>query len=153
MTARLEYRLNSELHGYPVLFYYQKIGRPEVSLRFACDYFVKEKKVYEKTSCAIDRGTYVVYVKEAEEEKAFDVEPLPYVEVPRRKEVQIEMRLYSDEAAEYPLLQTLRFTDEEDVLLHLQTNLFYFDDQEWERTSTEIDEDRQVFVLYVQKAG
>ncbi len=47
--ARLEYRLYTEGgETFPVLYYYEQIGRDEAALRFACDYFVKSGRVYEK---------------------------------------------------------------------------------------------------------
>lgn len=154
MLARLEYRLYDEQRGYPVLYYYQKIAQSEVSLRFACDYFVKDLTVYEKTSCAIDRGTYVVYVREAVDEHALlTPRPPAPAAAPAAKRVVVEVRHYRDDQAEHPLVQTYTFTNEADVLLHLQSNFHTINGEEWERTSAEIDEDRAVFVIYAQPSS
>lgn len=62
--AYFEYRLFAESKGFPVLFSYESMEAEEVALRFACDRFVKEGRVYEKTSAANEGDTYVVYVEE-----------------------------------------------------------------------------------------
>lgn len=146
--VRLEYRLLDPERGYPVLYYYDSIDKDEVSLRFACDYLVKERTVYEKTSAAIERDTYVIYVRHAPDEKAVaypDAVPL------RWGRVQLEVREYREETEHYPLIHTYQFLDDEDALLHLQADFLYLQDQEWEKTSTEVDEDRRVYVYYAQR--
>jgi len=146
--VRLEYRLLDAQQGYPVLYHYDSIDKDEVSLRFACDYFVKERTVYEKTSAAIERDTYVIYVKPAEDEKAVDYSDA----VPLRwGRVQLEVREYKEGTELYPLIHTYQFLDDEDALLHLQANYLYLQEQEWEKTSTEVDEDRRVYIYYAQR--
>jgi len=145
--ARMEYRLLDEARGYPVLFYYDNVNKDEVSLRFACDYLVKGHVVYEKTSCAIENGTYVIYVKRSTEEQAVD-----YAEAvsARWGSIQIEMREYQENARVYPLVHTFYFKDDDDALLHLQSDYLYVNGREWEKTSAEVDEDRQVYVYYAK---
>ncbi len=148
--ARLEYRLLDEANGYPVLFYYDRIDKDEVSLRFACDYLVKGHVVYEKTSCAIEQGTYVIYVRHSTEETAVDYAERPSV---RWGSIQIEMREYRENTRLYPLVHTLSFKDDDDALLHLQSDYLYLNGREWEKTSAEVDEDRQVYIFYARPAG
>lgn len=148
--ARLEYRLLDEAKGYPVLFYYDRVNKDEVSLRFACDYLVKGHIVYEKTSCAIESGCYVIYVKPSVEEHAVD-----YMEAvsARWGSIQIEMREYKEDARLYPLVHTFYFKDDDDALLHLQSDYLNLNGREWEKTSTEVDEDRHVYVYYAKPTG
>lgn len=143
--ARLEYRLLDEAKGYPVLFTYDHIDKDEVSLRFACDYLVKEHMVYEKTSCAIEAGCYVIYVKSSTEEHAVD-----YVQMAAARwgNVQIELREFHEGAKPYPLVHTYYFKDDDDALLHLQSDYLYLNGREWEKTSAEVDEDRRVYIYY-----
>jgi len=147
--ARLEYRLLDEPNGYPVLFYYDPINKDEILLRFACDYFVKGHLVYEKTSCAVEGDRYVIYVQRSSEEQAVD-----YLQTaaPRWGSLRMELREYREGTCEYPLLHTYYFRDEDDALLHLLSDYLYWNGQEWEKTSSEVDEDRQVYVYYARTA-
>ncbi|MGE5701287.1 MAG: hypothetical protein ACM32O_02055 [Clostridia bacterium] len=143
--ARLEYRLLDEQSRFPVLYFYPLIDKDEVSLRFACDYFVKDGKVYEKTSCAIEHSTYVIYVKLSVDEQAYIGQPQP---IGSHGDITIELRQYQEDASHYPVITTFRFHDDDDALLHLQSDYLTVDGREWEKTSTEIDEDRKVYVYY-----
>ncbi|ERI08821.1 hypothetical protein [Aneurinibacillus aneurinilyticus] len=147
MTTRLEYRRLDERNGFPVLYYYDFIDKDEIALRFACDYFVKDGLVYEKTSCAIEISCYVIYVQVAEDEKALkSAEP-----VARQKPgIMMEVREFKEGTAHYPVVCTYTFQDDADAILHLQSQFLYLYGREWERTSTEIDEDRGVYVYYAQ---
>lgn len=145
--ARLEYRLLDEANHFPVLYYYDQIDKDEISLRFACDYFVKGGVVYEKSSAAIEPAAYVIYVKPSAEEKV-----VPYTDAAslRWARVQIEVRHYQEHTSHYPLVQLFQFTDDDDALLHLQSDYLMLQGKEWEKTSTEVDEDRKVYVYYAR---
>ncbi|MED1796100.1 hypothetical protein EDM59_24850 [Brevibacillus nitrificans] len=145
--ARLEYRLLDEANGYPVLFYYERIDKDEVSLRFACDYLVKGHVVYEKTSCAVEPSCYVVYVKRSTEEQAVDY---AHTASARWGSIQIELRHFREGTTTYPLVHTFYCKDDDDALLYLQSDYLMHDGQEWEKTSAEVDEDRRVYVYYAQ---
>lgn len=145
--ARLEYRLLDEAKGYPVLFYYDPIDKDEVSLRFACDYLVKGHVVYEKTSCAIEPGTYVIYVKPSKEEQAVDY---MHTAAARWNSIQVELREYRENTSLYPLIHTFSFKDDDDALLHLQSDYLLYNGREWQKTSAEVDEDRCLYVYYAQ---
>ncbi|GAX91299.1 hypothetical protein [Effusibacillus lacus] len=144
---RLEYRLLDEDKGFPVLYYYDMIDKDEISLRFACDYFVKDKVVYEKTSCAIELPNYIIYVKPAEDEQVVDPGVLS---APRWGGIRIEVREFREGTAFYPIIHTYDFLDDDDALLHLQSDYLYLYGREWMKTSTEVDEDRKVYVFYAQ---
>jgi hypothetical protein len=146
-VVRLEYRHYREGSSeFPVLYYYHGIGRDEVALRFACDYFVKGSKVYEKTSCAVEPGCYIVYVKEAEDERVM-FWPVP-AGLPHG--VHAELREYRDGVADYRLVEKYSFKDTLEMMLHLQANYLYAEGREWSRTATEIDEDRKTYVIYAE---
>ncbi|TVY08762.1 hypothetical protein [Paenibacillus cremeus] len=145
--SRLEYRLYAEgSETYPLLYYYDRIGKDEVLLRFACDYFIKDGRVYEKTSCAVEASCYVIYVQEAEDERV-----MPLWGTPKgfsRRAITMELREYQEGTADYPLIRTFSFPDPQEALLHLQANYLMVGDTEWCRTSAEIDEDRETYVFY-----
>lgn len=144
--AWLEYRLLKEDEGFPVLYQYERISRDEIALRFACDYFVKERIIYEKTSCAAEADRYVIYVKEAEEEQIVDSTPRSLY----MRGILLEVREYKEEGMHYPVVRTHTCRDHEDALLYIMSDYVYIEGREWERTSAEIDEDRGVCVYYAR---
>lgn len=145
--ARLEYRLFDESQGFPVLYYYEGIERQEVSLRFACYYFVKDRNVYERVSCAIEEGTFVIYVSESDEEKVLDLNaPHPV----SGSGIRLELRHYREDTAIYPVVHEYKFHSASDALLHLQSDFHYVQEGEWKMSSTEIDEDRRTYVIYAE---
>ncbi|MFD0680491.1 MULTISPECIES: hypothetical protein [unclassified Paenibacillus] len=146
---RLEYRLFEEDSDFPLLYYYDRIGREETALRFACDYLVKESVVYEKTSNAIEDGCYVIYVKRADDERVMSWEKR---DSGQSTGLRLELREYREFGADYRLVHCYSFQDTLAVLLHLEANYLYLEGQEWYRTSTEIDEDRETFVIYAVKS-
>jgi hypothetical protein len=148
--ARLEYRLFGEGSTFPLLYQYDRVDQEEVSLRFACDYFIKESTVYEKTSCAVEVDSYVIYVKRSLEEK---VAPWSSPGQAKSGGLCLELREYSDYTADYRLVHTYIFRNSLEMLLHLQANYLYREGVEWSRTSTEIDEDRETYVYYAVLAS
>jgi hypothetical protein len=149
--ASLEYRLLDEEQQMPLLYEYARIGLGEIALRFSCDYFVKEQTVYEKTSCSMEkRDLYVIYVKKAEEEHAYEA---VQVQRPDWRGVRVELRKYTDEAIHYPVLDIRDFEDEREALLQINSHYVYADGKEWEKSSTEIDEDRKRYVVYVREVN
>jgi hypothetical protein len=145
---KLEYRLLDEENGYPSIYSYDKIQREEIAARFFCDYFIKEGKVYEKTSASVEQQMHVIYVKECEDEKANNPKPVGLI----GGYVILEIREYTEEAQTYRLIQTLEISDLLELLLYIQSNYIVLNEVEWERSSTEIDEDRKVYVMYVTKS-
>jgi hypothetical protein len=145
LVARLEYRLFQEDGEFPLLYHYDPIGREEAALRFACDYFIKNSTVYEKTSCAVEETCYVIYVKADDEER---VMPWQNRGAEGPGGLRMELREYREFGTDYRLVHTFKFQDSLDAMLHLQANYLYTDGIEWYRSSTEIDEDRETFVFY-----
>ena len=146
---RLEYRLLDPERNYPVLYYYNGMDKEEITLRFACDYLVKDQHVYEKMSCALEIGTYVIYVRRAEDEQVLDSQ---LVFAPDWEGIRMEVRHFREGTAHYPVVHTFHFHSDEDALLHLQCDFLFIDGQEWQKTSAEVDENRRVYVIYAQPA-
>jgi hypothetical protein len=144
-VARLEYRLYGVGNEFPLLYHYDSMDQEEVALRFECDYFVKDGIVYEKTSCAVEAACFVVYVIRSFEER---VMPWGSLSTGQRSGYRLELREYRDLTADYRLIRTYTFHGSLEMLLHLQANYLYNEGKEWYRTSTEIDEDRETFVVY-----
>lgn len=145
----LEYRLLDELNHFPLVSLYPDISKAEIALRFCCDYFVKGHKVYQKTSCAID-DTYVIYVVEDPEEQVLNP---GLVFLPDWIGVRVEVRHYHEEGCDYPVVLKKHFHNDQDALLFLMSQFIELDGHEWEKASTEIDENRKVYVYYAQPTG
>mgnify|MGYP001267594119 CR=1 FL=1 len=141
--ARLEYHRLDDAKGYELLYYYENITREEIAARFACDYFIKEKVVYEKTSCAIEASVYVVYVQEDNEAAIFE-----NAVVSDGDGIKLELRHFKENSTEYPLVHLFQLPCNEEVLLYLLSDYLLWMGQEWRKTSVEIDEDRKVYVYY-----
>lgn len=151
--ARLEYRsFGEDRSAFPLLYYYDRIDPEEIALRFACDYFIKEGRVYETTSSALEPELNVIYVQEAAGERALSD---ALAEGRRRDEkgIRIELRQYSEDRSRYPVVHVFRPSDRVTALLYLQAHFVTAGGIEWERTSTEIDEDREVYVVYAVPAS
>ncbi|AFM41490.1 hypothetical protein Desaci_2548 [Desulfosporosinus acidiphilus SJ4] len=146
--AQLEYRLLDEEMGFPALFGYESIPKEEVIARCLCDYFVKEFTVYELTSSAKEEYLQVIYVKKVEE-KPNSFSP---GQISGMGYILLEFREFLEEAEHYPLLKTLELGNMQDLLMYAVSQYINFQGSEWEKTSFEIDEDRQVFSLYLKKS-
>ncbi|MEI7026401.1 hypothetical protein [Paenibacillus sp. y28] len=151
--ARLEYRQYGEWETqFPLLYYYDGIDQDEVSLRFACDYFVKDGVVYEKTSCSIEPHAYVIYVRRSADEYVVDSTrqtPPAF----RWGGIRIELREFMEYSDQHPVRHTFRYSDDDDALLCLQSDYLVWDGSEWAKTSAEIDEDRRVYVYYATRTA
>lgn len=148
--AQLEYRLFDEEKGFPALYHYNSIPKDEIVMRFLCDYFIKDGVVYEKTSNASEPPLYVIYVK-----PSLDEVPLP-MNRPATVGmgfIVLEVREYREDYAEYPLILSLELNTLTDIALLGQCHYLMIEGVEWEQTSLEIDEDRETYVLYVQKTS
>lgn len=113
----LEYRLLDEAQDFPVLFRYESIPPGEVAARFACDHLVKEGVIYEKTSCAVEPLTYVIYARPAGEDGggAFP---------PEESGLEVRLEIRQDWEGETPglLIEARRFSDETELILQLQSD-------------------------------
>jgi hypothetical protein len=145
--TRLEYRLLDEEHGFPIVSYYDHITIEEILLRFACDYFVQDNRVFEKTSCAIENSTYVIYVKLNQEEKVIDQ---GLIFAPHWKGIRIEVRHFQEQVSQNELIDQVDFREVKEALAYLLSDYILLNGEEWEKCSTEVDENRKLYVYYAQ---
>lgn len=146
---KLEYRLLDELNHFPLVSSYHDISKAEISLRFCCDYFVKGRKVYQKTSCAIDH-CYVIYVVEDPEEEVIDTS---LVFLPDWIGIRVEVRQYDEVQYHSTVVSIKHFHEFQDALLFLMSQFIDLGGHEWEKVSTEVDENRKVYVYYAKPTG
>lgn len=147
--AQLEYRLFDEQKDFPALYHYKSISKDELIIRFLCDYLVKDGIVYEKTSNALEAPLHVIYVKLAKDEKPLLSNHRPTV---RTGYIVLEIREFKEDVNIYPIIDSVEFNTLTDLAIVAQCNYFMIDGQEWEKTSFEVDEDRERYVLYAIRA-
>ena len=145
---RFEYRINDAAQDYPLLYYYETMSDVEAAMRFVCDYFVKEGKTWLKTASAIDSAQFVMYVEKVEEDAA---ETGNTTQPVLPGSIAVEVREYREGAVEYPLIHQFGFPSQVQALAHLIADTMLLFGQEWQKTSTEIDEDRQAYIYYCRK--
>ncbi len=146
MTTSLEYRLFKGNNSSEPLFHYEQIDLQQILARRGCDFYIKEGTVYKQTSSAIEGDWHVIYVTKHEEGEA-DKE-----EFNLNGALQLELREFNGRA-NHPILKKLEFDHHIDILAHIGSDYHYLDGLEWEKDSSEIDEDRRVYVLYLIKTG
>lgn len=146
--AKLEYRLLDEAGDYPVLFSYDAIDTGEIAARFVCDKFIKNGQVYAKTSAAIEPLTYIVYLEPAGPSESAGAPATT-------ADTGVLFEIRQDWEGESPglIIESRRFTDAIDIVLHLAGDYLYWLGDEWLKTMTVLDEDRQAYVLYVKKTS
>lgn len=147
---RFEYRLNDAAQDYPILYFYENMDEVESAMRFVCDYFVKDGKTWLKNASAISGMEYVMYMEEV---------PTDSAEAGNRAQkalpsgIAVEVREYREGALDYPLIHQFAFNSQLQALAHLLADTLMLFGQEWEKTSTEVDEDRQAYIYYCRKTG
>jgi hypothetical protein len=146
--ANLEYRLLDEAGEYPILFRYDGIDTGEIATRVACDKFIKNGQVYAKTSAAIEPLTYVIYLEPAGPAEGAAA-PVPAA----GPGALVEIR--QDWEGESPglIIESRHFTDAIDIVLHLGSDYLFWLGDEWLKTMTVLDEDRQAYVIYTKKTS
>ena len=147
---RFEYRLNNEAEDYPILNFYENMDEVEAAMRFVCDYFVKEGRTWLKTASAIETAQYVMYLEETPADTA---EAGNATQPVMPGWIAVEVREYREGVSEYPLIHQFGFPSQVQALAHLIADTMILFGQEWEKTSTEIDEDRQAYIYYCRKTG
>lgn len=147
--ARLEYRLLDEVQGFPLQYYYDNMDATEIAIRFVCDYFVKDGVTYEKTSCAAELPIYKIYVQKYPKQDWLD-NNLP---VKIGSGLRVQLRQYVEDSSYFPLIHVFEISTNLELLLFLQSDYVYWLGQEWQKSSTEIDEDSKVYVYYAVQAS
>jgi hypothetical protein len=143
-SYKLEYRLNDEQNHYPALFHYEFAEPSEIFCRRLCDYFIKDKKVYQKTSSSLEEEYYVIYVENDSDEYIIE-------EAETYTHVTLEVREYKEYSIS-PLIFTYDLYSHEEALSLIGNDYLWIQNQEYEKISAEIDEDRSTYVLYMSKA-
>lgn len=146
VTAALEYRLFKGQNSFDPLFRYESIELDQILARRECEFFVKDGVTYKQTSSAIEGHIHLIYVKKEEEsEKEQEVFNL-------NGKLKLEIREFNSRG-NHPVIQTFELDRHIEILSKIGSVYLYIDNQEWERDSAEIDEDRLVYVLYMTKTG
>lgn len=143
--VRLEYRLSDDSSLYPAIYHYSQLDSSEFFCRRICDFFIKNRKIYRKTSSSREQDLFVIYLEEEMEEVLFE-------HAPHYSHVTLEIRLFSEEE-ESRLMETLQLESHDEVLEYIGNDFIQFGEYEFEKVSTEIDEDRSAYVLYVKATG
>ena len=147
---RFEYRLNDAAQDYPLIFYYENMDEVEAAMRFVCDYFVKDGKTWLKNTSAVSGMEYVMYMEEVPTDSA---ESGNRAQKALPSGIAVEVREYREGALDYPLIHQFSFNSQLQALAHLLADTLMLFGQEWEKTSTEVDEDRQAYIYYCRKTG
>ena len=130
-----------------LLFACDGLDEPLAAVRLCCHYFVKHGRVYEVKWREQDGTAYVFYVEERPDEKA-GVYPPP---LSLSGGFGLEVRAFDEARDTYPLLTYAEFSAAEPLLLQLLADVVEIGGVYWEKSSIELDEDRQTLVLYVKK--
>ncbi|WP_071393627.1 hypothetical protein [Bacillus tuaregi] len=144
-NAVLEYRLRKGNDQFVPIYHYPEIELEQILARRECEFFVKDGITYKQLSSAIEENLFIIYV-EIYEEGPVDAAILT------EDGILLEVRELNSLKG-YPLLTSEYLTDHLDVLSTLGSVYTYHQQQEWERDSAEIDEDRKAYVLYVTATG
>ncbi|SDZ20541.1 hypothetical protein [Thermoactinomyces sp. DSM 45892] len=142
----LQYILDDPDKKYPVIAHYPRIAKEEILLRFACDYWVKDHKVYEQTSTEIDGMIYSIYVQHNPEEQVVEK---GIIFEPKWQGVKLEFRHFHPNWTQYPIVQEQKHSSAQDVLLSLLAELHLIQGRFWQKQSTEVDENQKKYVIYV----
>ncbi|MBM7603813.1 hypothetical protein JOC75_001786 [Metabacillus crassostreae] len=142
-SYKLEYRTNDERNNYPALYHYDFADPFEIYCRRYCDFFIKEKQVYKQTSSSLEEEYYVIYVEKETEEYIFE-------DAENYSHVTLEVRDYKEYNVS-PLIFTYDLYSHEEVLSLIGNDYLWIENEEYEKISAEIDEDRSTYVLYMTK--
>lgn len=141
----LEYRLQKGTGHFVPIYHYVDIDLQQILARRECEFFIKEGVTYKQLSSAIEGELFVIYVELYEEK------PLEH-EYHVQEGIKLEIR-ECNARQNYPLLYSEYVSNHLDVLSVIGNVYTYIKGHEWERDSAEIDEDREVYVLYVTSTG
>ena len=142
----LEYRLWEGNEQYTPLYYYEKIDLEQILARRECEFFVKNGVTYKQVSAALEGDICVIYVK------IFEEGPIESVHLSSQGDLMLEIRELNA-LKNHPLVKTLHFERHIDILSVIGATYTFVDECEWLRDSTELDEDRMVYVLYGTSTG
>jgi len=143
--AVLEYRLQKGMGNFVPIYHYPNIELQQILARRECEFFIKEGVTYKQLSSAIEGELFVIYVE------LYENKPLE-LEYQVQDGIKLEVRELNSRR-NYPILISEYVSNHLDVLSVIGNVFTYIDVNEWVRDSAEIDEDREVYVLYVTPTG
>ena len=141
----LEYRVRKGSNHYEPIFHYPNIELEQILTRRECEFFVKNGVTYRQLSSAKENELFIIYVEVFEEEPPVD--PL----LPSEG-LLLEIRELNSRK-NHPILKTESYDFHLDILSVIGSVYYYINGVEWERDSAEIDEDRFVYIMYVNATG
>ena len=100
---------------------------------------------YKQLSSAIEDDLFVIYVEKYEEDP---IEESVFFHEGILLEIR-ELNVIKD----HPLIKSEKMVHHLEVLSKIGSIYTYYNGQEWERDSAEINEDRKVYILYVTPTG
>ena len=140
--TKMEYRLNDPKNRYPAIYHLENIPTLEILCRRSTDYFILANKVYEQLSTLLEGAVMVVYVENSLDEIAFETETT-------HMQLGIELRLFNERAG-HPILEFVACHNHEEILPYLYTTYLLLHGKEYEVISSETDQDRHVFAIYLK---
>lgn len=142
----LQYLLVDDQKQYPCISYYEPISKEEILLRFSCDYWIKDHKVYQVVDTEIEGNIYSIYVIHNQEEKVVEE---GIIFAPTWQGIQLEYRHFHVDWEVYPVIHREFYSSDRDVLLHLLSTIQMIKGKSWQTKSTEVDENRKKYIIYV----
>jgi hypothetical protein len=142
--AVLEYRLQKGKEHFVPIYHYPEIELEQILTRRECEFFVKDGVTYKQLSSAIEGDLFIIYLEIYEES--------PIEKEVSQEGIKLEIRELNS-LRDHPLITSDYLTNHMDVLSMIGSVYTYYHGKEWKRDSAEIDEDRQVYTLYVTPTG
>ncbi|MBH0164583.1 hypothetical protein IHV12_06610 [Fictibacillus sp. 7GRE50] len=131
----LEYRLENM----QTIKTFEEISSLEISIRFFVNYWVNEGKVYENRGNYFTQGKYIIDMYECKDEQ-------PYSDTIEKVPNTIEYRLFHSDRK---IIKESTETSLEGIMLALSLDSVTIDNNTYKRLSLEFDEDREVYVYYL----
>ena len=131
----LEYRLENRQS----IKTFEAISSLETSIRFFVNYWVNEGIVYENRGNYFLNGKYFIDLYECKDEQ-------PYADAIQKAPNTIEYRLFYSERK---IIKESTETNLEDIMLALSLDSVTIENSTYKRLSLEFDEDRKVYVYYL----
>lgn len=131
----LEYRTEDKTH----VKTFPSLSNLETSIRFFVNYWVYEGIVYENRGNHFQEDRYMINLHECKGE-------IPYADASKKEPNTIEYRLFHTDRT---VIKETKLRHVEDVMLALSLDQVCIEDKTYHRLSIEFDEDRSVYVYYL----
>jgi hypothetical protein len=131
----LEYRLEDQR----LIKTMENLSSLETSVRFFVNYWVNEGIVYENRGNHYSNGKYIIDLYECKDEE-------PYADAIEKAPNTIEYRLFYTDRK---IIKESAKTNLEEIMLALSIDSVTIENNTYKRLSLEFDEDRKVYVYYL----